>query len=1430
MSTTTMFVSSLLFSSISSVSGTSILGNTGATGPAATTGAIGQISFTAGVTGGGTQSITASASLAIVTWLTSDSTQTSGNPGLSYNFGSNPAGTFTNTTTGTLPVNIEYTLNLSATSGGYSAIGLNGSTLIYGGTFNDTNGFSNSCIILVPAGGYFGIYYQDNATVTVLNTSRIICTVVNVGGAGPTGPTGPQGQAIQASYAADGTQTGVFSSGTYVAVRFPTITSSQTQGTIPFTYNSGTGLFTNTSGITQLVLVEYSLSLNTTGGGYSAIGLNGVANLFGGMYNDSNFVSNSCSVLVPNNQTIGLYYVDNAGSAVTVQSGTAITFTLINAGAQGPTGSGAGMWSTTSSTSPYNTVVTYSAGYVGMGMGPSGPSFLQANVSAPTTGGTGTAATGGTGSSIPQNPLDVAGTIRSAANQFMDGSTMVSASSMLDYSTFGQNWIQNNGIQNGVYTAVAMSANGQYQTVALNTVGIFYSNNYGITWNRSTSISTGTFNVVTMSASGQYQIITTVANGIYYSSNYGQTWVLSNASTSIQWYQVCISASGQYASVCAYNPAAVIYLSTNYGQTWILSSSVSAVYQGLACSASGQYQVAGVYSASATGTIYYSSNYGQSWTASNTTNAIGIQYAGMSASGQYATLVSSSTGGVYVSSNYGATFIQIGSMISNNLSGVAMSASGQYQITAGYVGGMYYSTNYGVTWVRVSSLPIWYSMAMSANGQYCIATGYSTYGALYSSVTQPPIIGTSVMGGNVGMGLGPTGSSFLQTNFGSTAATGGTGSNAPQYTLDIVGSERVNGARLFPDNSAQITATPALDYNTFGLNWAATNASVTVSAIGCAISATGQIQIQVSFAGVSNVTSGIYYSINYGQTWIQASGTSSITWVSCAISASGQYAVATAVTNNIYVSSNFGVSWLPTTRTSSGQTRCAISASGQYMIAGGGVAGSATPIYVSSNYGVSWVSAPGTTLVWNSFAMSASGQYMYAGTSSASNSIYISTNYGQSWTPISTGFNTTVFSISSSASGQYVCCSDTVIGTTYYSSTYGQTWTRSNIPLSTPYAAIAMSASGQYVVACGGTSSTLSLYYSTNYGQAFTLVGATPTGNWYGVAMSANAQYLLAANIEGSFWQSITRSPPMFINGSSQITGNLNLTGAIQYNGVTITTGTGSIWTAGGSGVAYYNSGSVGIGITVIPARCPLYVYSNVGDLQWEGRGYFGSATSGFVCGNYAGGVLIGGHNAALTAWANMRTDSNFGMGVNPSFQLHLSSDSAAKASTNTWTISSDERLKDSIVLADNTRCIEIIKAVPLKYYKWKDNVYTTAQVKDRSKLGWIAQDVEKVFPKAVGTTRFVYNQVFQDVVNSDGTTTKQLVSENVIEDCKDLNADQLYAVMYGAVQKLIGDNEIQATQLASQATQLASQATQITSLQTQVDQLLTRLTAAGIP
>jgi hypothetical protein len=124
----------------------------------------------------------------------------------------------------------------------------------------------------------------------------------------------------------------------------------------------------------------------------------------------------------------------------------------------------------------------------------------------------------------------------------------------------------------------------------------------------------------------------------------------------------------------------------------------------------------------------------------------------------------------------------------------------------------------------------------------------------------------------------------------------------------------------------------------------------------------------------------------------------------------------------------------------------------------------------------------------------------------------------------------------------------------------------------------------------------------------------------------------------------------------------------------------------------------------------------------------------------------------------------NVGIGVtNPGFLLTLSSDSAAKPSSTLWTVSSDERLKTNITNANLDICYENVKNIPLKRYTWKDSVYTNEEVNDRSKLGWIAQDIEGYIPKAV-----------------------QKQNMHGYEDCRSLNADQLIASLYGAVQKLM--------------------------------------------
>ena len=192
-----------------------------------------------------------------------------------------------------------------------------------------------------------------------------------------------------------------------------------------------------------------------------------------------------------------------------------------------------------------------------------------------------------------------------------------------------------------------------------------------------------------------------------------------------------------------------------------------------------------------------------------------------------------------------------------------------------------------------------------------------------------------------------------------------------------------------------------------------------------------------------------------------------------------------------------------------------------------------------------------------------------------------------------------------------------------------------------------------------------------------------------------------------------------------------------------------------------------------------------------------------FATRTYNGSAYVTTEKARLTATGRL------GIGTtSPAYQLQASTDSAGKPSTALWTIVSDERIKEDIELADLNLCYEAIKAIPLKRYKWRDDIYTAEQVTDRRKLGWIAQDVEAIFPKAVGTHEFKYNQVFEEtiisaieeVLDDDGNVITpaqperiergDLISEDVIEDCRDLNSDQLYAAMYGAVQKLMAKVE----------------------------------------
>jgi hypothetical protein len=106
-------------------------------------------------------------------------------------------------------------------------------------------------------------------------------------------------------------------------------------------------------------------------------------------------------------------------------------------------------------------------------------------------------------------------------------------------------------------------------------------------------------------------------------------------------------------------------------------------------------------------------------------------------------------------------------------------------------------------------------------------------------------------------------------------------------------------------------------------------------------------------------------------------------------------------------------------------------------------------------------------------------------------------------------------------------------------------------------------------------------------------------------------------------------------------------------------------------------------------------------------------------------------------------------------------SGSAYKPAGGSWASSSDRRLKSNIHLANTIMCENILKKLDLKRFTW--NADFNLLVKDRTQLGFIAQEVEEYLPKAVITTQF-----------------------EKLDDCKLLDTSQINMVMYGALKRSI--------------------------------------------
>ena len=161
----------------------------------------------------------------------------------------------------------------------------------------------------------------------------------------------------------------------------------------------------------------------------------------------------------------------------------------------------------------------------------------------------------------------------------------------------------------------------------------------------------------------------------------------------------------------------------------------------------------------------------------------------------------------------------------------------------------------------------------------------------------------------------------------------------------------------------------------------------------------------------------------------------------------------------------------------------------------------------------------------------------------------------------------------------------------------------------------------------------------------------------------------------------------------------------------------------------------------------------------------------------------------------NSRPGSSGGSrgGLKIAHTLELGATKAYKTSGTTWEVTSDKRVKENIIAADIDICYENVKNLPLKRFNYVDN-YSENPIDDRTQLGWIAQDVSSVLPKAISSGSFTtwvdYSGAditgSRDTIITSGSRVQDVVAgSEVIDDLLSLDSDQIIKMMYGAIQKL---------------------------------------------
>jgi hypothetical protein len=217
----------------------------------------------------------------------------------------------------------------------------------------------------------------------------------------------------------------------------------------------------------------------------------------------------------------------------------------------------------------------------------------------------------------------------------------------------------------------------------------------------------------------------------------------------------------------------------------------------------------------------------------------------------------------------------------------------------------------------------------------------------------------------------------------------------------------------------------------------------------------------------------------------------------------------------------------------------------------------------------------------------------------------------------------------------------------------------------------------------------------------------------------------------------------------------------------------------------WYVSGNVGIGTTSptallavngvmhITSASPVWPTSGIGlellyNSGWDASLIQSYARTGSAYKPLLFDALRHEFRASGTGKVFIDSAGNLGIGTgSPGYQLTLSTDSAAKPTSNTWTISSDARVKD--VIGPYTRGVADIVALQPKRYRLNG---AFGSVDDgRVHVSVIAQETQATWPEMIGT----YEHADKD---EDGVET--------VTELLNLNTNELQWAMVNAIKELV--------------------------------------------